>query len=89
MTVSGEEEAVLGANLSQVDVEMEKERVELSEAETALNQLQERLYSAKNSAKLYEASIGYQENQVREIQSKETTYPDEISPFLQKHSPFL
>src|SRR3989338_3007075 len=86
LAVSGEEEAVLGANLSQVDVEMEKERVELSEAETALNQLQERLYSAKNSAKLYEASIGYQENQVREIQSKESSYADEISRFRKKLS---
>ncbi len=79
-----EEEASLGANLSRADVNMERERMELSGQEEALNQLQEKLYMSKNAAKLHETAIGYQENQTKEIQTKEKTYLVEMEQFKKK-----
>ena len=77
-------EASVGADLATHETTQDQRRLQLTELEQELSQMQERLYSAQNSVKLYEAAIRFKETRTVEISEQARVYSQEIENFRTK-----
>jgi len=80
----GEAEVSLGANLAQLDAELETLKLTLSEEEQELSQVQEKLYEKNNAISLHQQAVQYKSKEIQRLFEQEEACVKEIEELKDK-----